>query len=294
MDFHDELGGFLRTRRAQLRPDELGLVIPGERRRVPGLRRAEVAMLAGVSESYYRNLEQGVSVNASPQVLDALARVLRLDAEEHEHLLLLARQAPRFPAAGLPRPERRTPEAQRFIEMIDGAVLHIGAFGDILGWNPLAHALFAGHLDPDGPDRENDRPNLARLVVLDPHSRELLVDWPAKVRDTAGHLRRCVGVRPDDPRLTALIGELSVKSDEFTRAWAEHDVRTCTFGPFAMRHPLVGSLTVDQYILVSPLQPEQTFMAFSAEKGSPSAEALELLACIVASSQQEPPQGVAR
>ncbi|MGP4048443.1 helix-turn-helix transcriptional regulator [Streptomyces sp. 2A115] len=276
---HIELGQFLKARRSRLQPATVGLSTTGERRRVPGLRREEVATLAGLSESYYRDLEQGVAVNASPQVLDALARVFDLTPQEHEHLRLLAEPAPRPMTRNRPQSQEPAPETQRVIESISAPVLVTGVTGDILAWNPVAHALFAGHLDVHAPENPEHRPNLARLIVLDPASRTLFVDWAAKVLDVAAHLRLSVGTWPGYPGLDSLIGELSIKSEEFTKAWSSHEVSTCGLEPFGLDHPMVGELTVEQHTMVSPTAPEQTYMLFTTPKGSSSQAAVDMLNC---------------
>ena len=194
-----ELGDFLHARRARLRPEDAGLPAYGGRRRVPGLRREELAQLAGVSVGYYTRLEQGQSPNASDAVLDAVARVLRLDDTERAHLYALARPLPRLrrPAD---RPERVRPEVRVMIESFgDVPALVIGRFLDVLAWNRMAHALVAGHLDRNAPDHSADRPNAARMVFLDPHARELYGDWPHKARSTVADLRLIAGRYPDAP-----------------------------------------------------------------------------------------------
>ncbi|MBT2412784.1 helix-turn-helix domain-containing protein [Streptomyces sp. ISL-12] len=259
-----ELGQFLKARRSQIRPEAAGVASDGKRRRVSGLRREEVARLAGVSESYYRDLEQGVAVNASPQVLDSLARVFALTPQEHEHMRLLAQPTPR-PSTGFQEP---APGTHQLIGTIAGPVLVTGVTGDILAWNASAHMLFASHLDINAPDRPQTRPNLARLIVLDPVSRGLFVDWPAKVRDVAAHLRLSAGAWPSYPGLSALIGELGIRSDEFARVWAQHAVSTCGLDPFTVDHPVAGVLTLEQHTMVSPTVPEQTYMVFTAQQES--------------------------
>ncbi|WP_327732980.1 helix-turn-helix transcriptional regulator [Streptomyces nojiriensis] len=245
------LGEFLQTRRSQLQPEDLGIPGYGERRRVPGLRREELASLAGVSVSYYTRLEQGQSLNASPQVLDAIARALRLEEAERLHLHALARSPATVSGRGrrLP-PERVTEATGQLLE----ALAHIPAIvtgrrSDVLAWNRLGHALFAGHLDPGAPDRPAERPNMARLVFLDAHTRDLYADWPAKARAVVGNLRLVAGRHPDDTALHALVGELSSKSPDFASMWADHRVTACAVATYEMRHPLVGPLTVTQQTL---------------------------------------------
>lgn len=271
-----QLGQFLQTRRSQLRPEDVGLPAYGERRRVAGLRREELAQLAGVSASYYSRLEQGQSSNASPEVLDAIATALRLDDAERRHLHDLASGARRRPAARRSAPERVTPAVRQLMAAIgDVPVLVLGRRSDVLAWNRAGHALFAGHLDPESPDRPGSRPNMARLVFLDAHTRELYADWPAKARAVVGTLRLTSGRFPDDPALAALIGELSVKSSEFRRMWADHRVKSGVDPVYDMRHPLVGAMSVTQQSLRT--EQDQQIVVATCEAGSPSRAALALL-----------------
>ncbi|MBU3067884.1 helix-turn-helix transcriptional regulator [Nocardia sp. NEAU-G5] len=281
MSSKSELGAFLRARRAQLRPEDIGLSVYDERRRVPGLRRDELALLAGVSEAYYTRLEQGVSSNASPEVLDAIARALGLDETELRHVHALAGAARnggnRVPRP--PTPERITDTTRQLIEAFgDTPVIVLGRRSDVLAWNRTGHALFAGHLDPQGPDDPDRRPNTARLVFRDAHTRELYPDWPKKARDVVGRLRMTVGRYPDDPLLATLIGELAMHSQEFTALWSEHKVRAWDVATYRMRHPLVGSMEVTQQAVAVPLAPGQRMVAVTAAAGSDSHAALALLA----------------
>ncbi|RKT54596.1 transcriptional regulator with XRE-family HTH domain [Saccharothrix australiensis] len=260
-----------------MRPADVGLAARGPRRRVPGLRREELALLAGVSASYYTRLEQGQSRGASPAVLDAIATALRLDPNERDHLRRLAEEKPR--RATRPRPEKVTAATRELLRLMGGVpALVQGRRTDVLAWNPLGHALLAGHLDPTSPDRAADRPNTARLVFLDPHVRELYADWPRKARALVAHLRLAVGRHPDDAPLAALIGELSVRSPEFAAIWADHRIRACDAAAYELRHPLVGPVTLTQQSLDVTGSPEQTLIVFTAPAGSPSHHALELLA----------------
>ncbi|MFC4029891.1 helix-turn-helix domain-containing protein [Streptomyces polygonati] len=271
-----ELGQFLRSRRARITPEEAGLVHYGGRRRVPGLRREELAQLAGISVAYYIRLEQGQSLNASDAVLDAIAQVLRLDEEELLHLHSLARQPPRNRRRA--RPEQLRPGIHLLVErMGDVPAIVVGRSSDVLAWNRLAHALLAGHLDFHAPERAADRPNLARLVFLDPHTRELYVDWKRKSRDAVAYLRRSAGQFPDDPQLTALVGELTMQSREFLGLWSSHPVRNCAFSTRDYRHPLVGTLTLTDEMLQLPDDGGQRVVVYTAQPGSPSESALKLL-----------------
>ncbi|MER7178705.1 helix-turn-helix transcriptional regulator [Streptomyces hyaluromycini] len=282
MKSKSQLGRFLRTRRAQLQPSDVGLPEFDERRRVPGLRRDELARLAGVSESYYTRLEQGLSRGASAEVLDALARALRLDETERRHLYDLTgsgREGGRDRTRKPPAPERITETTRQLIDAFgDTPVVVLGRRSDVLAWNRTGHALFAGHLDPESPQDPARRPNTARLVFRDAHTRELYEDWPKKARDAVGRLRLAVGRYPDDPLLAALIGELVMHSPEFTDLWSEHPVRAWDTAAYRMRHPLVGPMDVTQQALPVPNGQGQRLVAVTAVAGSAAQAALTLLA----------------
>ncbi|QFZ20963.1 helix-turn-helix transcriptional regulator [Saccharothrix syringae] len=285
----NDLGEFLRSRRAQLRPEQLGLVNHG-RRRVAGLRREEVAQLAGVSVAYYTRLEQGLTDRASDAVLDAVARVLQLDEDAHAHLHRLARGS-RRDRPRVRRPERLRPSIALMVESFTAAkvpALVIGRSTDVLAWNRLAHGLLAGHLDFDAPNRPADRPNITRMVFLDPHVRELYPDWKRKCRDTVDDLRLVAGRYQDDARLAELVGELSMKSPEFTALWNNHAVKACAYSAREFHHPLVGPLTLANELLVLPDDDGQRLALFHAEPGSPSEAALSLLADLVTSGARPP------
>lgn len=270
------LGDFLRARRAQLVPDDVGLSTFGERRRVSGLRREELARLAGVSASYYTRLEQGQSVNASEAVLDAIATALRLDEHERRHLHDLA-SSRRSPAGG---PVEKVDAATRDLlrSLVDVPALVIGRRTDVLAWNDLGHALLAGHVERDSVDRPSDRPNLARMAFRDPHTRELYVDWHRKARTLVGNLRHVAGRHPDDAALAELIGELSMNSPEFVAMWSDHRVQPCEAGSYELRHPTVGSVTITQQNLVLARSPEQSLCMVTTAAGSSSADSIGLLA----------------
>ncbi|MFJ1766940.1 helix-turn-helix transcriptional regulator [Amycolatopsis sp. NPDC088138] len=271
------LGEFLRARRSLLRPEDVGLPALGERRRVAGLRREELAQLAGVSVSYYTRLEQGQSVNASGAILDALAGALRLDEHEREHLRELAAHRPRTQRR--PPPERLDPLARDLLRSLgDVPALVLGRRSDVLAWNPLGHALLAGHVDFTAPERPADRPNTARMLFLDPHVRELYADWPRKARAVVGNLRAVAGRHPEDALLASLVGELSMKSPEFVALWGDHRVKPCEADSYVLRHPLVGPLTVAQQILTPARSPEQTVVVVTTAEGSASENTLKLLA----------------
>ncbi|MET9968043.1 helix-turn-helix transcriptional regulator [Streptomyces sp. NPDC006356] len=273
LDRRAELSEFLRTRRARLKPEDVGMPDFGRHRRVPGLRREELAQLAGVSVAYYTRLEQGNGRNVSAEVLDAIARALRLSDAEHAHLTHLAKpkQHKKKQAA---RPEQVRPALRQLLDSIDGVPAYIsGRRSDILAWNRMAAALFGDWSELPAQER-----NWARLVFLRPEYRELFVEWDQKASDMVSYLRMDAGCHSDDPRLSALVGELSLKSEEFRRLWATHDVKEKTYGVKHLRHPLVGDLTLNFESFRLGDGTEQVLITYHAEPGSPSAEALRLLA----------------
>ncbi|SEM52549.1 helix-turn-helix transcriptional regulator [Streptacidiphilus jiangxiensis] len=274
LDPRNELSEFLRTRRARLQPEDVGLPYFGARRRVPGLRREELAQLAGVSAAYYTRLEQGNARNVSAAVLEAIADALRLDRAEREHLDHLAKPAPRRGRAVPPRPQRVRPQLQHLLDAMDSVPAYVlGRRCDILAWNRLACALL-GDFAALPPEQRN----MAWLVFMEPATRELYDDWEGKARDMVAGLRMHAGRSPDDPRLAALIGELSVKSPEFRQWWAAHDVRGTGPCTKELHHPVVGRLTLANESMVLPADPDQLLVTYAAEPGSASAEALRLLA----------------
>ncbi|MET8629052.1 helix-turn-helix transcriptional regulator [Kitasatospora sp. NPDC004669] len=276
-----QLGDFLQARRSQLRPEDVGVPTYGERRRVPGLRREELALLAGVSASYYTRLEQGQSLSASPEVLDAIASALRLDGSERRYLHDLVQVDRHRTRVRRPAPERVTEATSQLLDVLaDVPAIVLGRRSDVLAWNRLGHALFAGHLDGGAPDLSAQRPNMARLVFLDGHTRDLYADWPSKARAVVGNLRLMAARHPQDPALHVLLGELSAKSSEFASMWADHRVKACTVASYEMRHPLVGPLTVVQQTLSQG--PGPNIVVATTEAESPSRAALALLAQAVA------------
>ncbi|MDG9716303.1 helix-turn-helix transcriptional regulator [Streptomyces sp. DH24] len=273
LDRRAELSEFLRTRRARLKPEDVGLPDYGRHRRVPGLRREELAQLAGVSVAYYTRLEQGNGRNVSAEVLDSIARALRLTDAEHAHLTHLAK-----PKQHRKKPVARTQQVRvalrQLLDSIDGVPAYVtGRRSDILAWNGMAAALFGDWAELPAQER-----NWARLVFLKPEYRELFVDWDQKASDMVSFLRMDAGCHSDDPRLSSLVGELSVKSEEFRRLWATHDVKEKSHGVKRMRHPLVGDLTLNFETFRLVDDSEQSLITYHAEPGSPSAEALRLLA----------------
>ncbi|MCA2200254.1 helix-turn-helix domain-containing protein [Streptomyces griseoincarnatus] len=272
LDPRAELSEFLRTRRARLKPQDVGLPDLGRHRRVPGLRREELAQLAGVSVAYYTRLEQGNGRNVSAEVLDAIARALRLSDAEHTHLTHLARPGRRRKPPE-PRSRQTRPALRQLLDAMETVPAYVvGRRSEILAWNQMATAVFGdwGALPP----RER---NWARMVFLDPAQRELFVEWEQKACDMVAYLRMDAGRHPDDPALSALVGELSVKSEEFRTLWARHDVKEKSHGVKRLRHPLVGELTLLWESFRPAGEAEQSLVTYCAEAGSPSAEALRLL-----------------
>ncbi|MGW5333020.1 helix-turn-helix domain-containing protein [Streptomyces bauhiniae] len=273
LDRRAELSEFLRSRRARLKPEDVGLPDFGRRRRVPGLRREELALLAGVSVAYYTRLEQGNGRNVSAEVLDSIARALRLTDAEHAHLTHLAKPAPHKKRPPARRPQVRT-ALQHLLASMDAIPAYItGRRTEILAWNRMATALFGdwGGLAPE------DR-TWARLVFLCPEYRELFIDWEQKAIDIVCGLRMDAGRFPDDARLAALVGELSVKSGEFRRLWATHDVKEQCYGVKRLRHPLVGELALGFEGLRVTGDADLSLIVYHAEPDSASAESLRLLA----------------
>jgi transcriptional regulator with XRE-family HTH domain len=274
-----ELGEFLRSRRDRLTPDEVGLRSYG-RRRVPGLRREELAMLARVSVTYYTRLEQGQSQNASDSVIESLARALRLDADERAHLFALARPGTAT-RQGAGRPERFTLGAQQLLDAMENVpAMLLGRRNDILAWNRAGHLLLAGHLGFDAPTRGDERPNQLRMLFCDPRSRALYRDWEIEAGVSVASLRYVAAQFPDDRRLVDLVTELSRASGAFARLWNEHTVRLCTSGTKRLRHPAAGDLDLDYEVLHLPQGDGQRILTYSAAPGSADHAALQrILRC---------------
>ncbi|MBX6355218.1 MAG: helix-turn-helix domain-containing protein [Micromonosporaceae bacterium] len=273
MDNENRLGEFLRARRELARPEQVGLRDDLGRRRVPGLRREEVAMLAGVSADYYVRLEQGRDKHPSEQVIEALARVLGLDDDAVAYMRELARPATRRRRAAR-RPERVSPGLSRLINSwTQTPALVLGRYLDVLANNPIA-----GALNPCSVKGQNQ----VRVVFLDPSARTSYPDWEAVARDTVASLRATAGTDLDDPRLTELVGELSLKSEDFRRLWARHDVLVRTSGTKRFVHPMVGELTLGYQTFAVNGAEGQSLVAYHAEPGSASEQALQLLASLAA------------
>ncbi|MDJ0465112.1 helix-turn-helix transcriptional regulator [Streptomyces sp. H27-C3] len=285
MDQRAELSEFLRSRRARLKPEDVGLPDFGRHRRVPGLRREELAQLAGVSVAYYTRLEQGNGRNVSTEVLDAIARALQLSDAESDHLTHLAKPTPKKRRAA--RPQRLRAAIQQLMDAMEGVPAYVvGRRTDILGGNRLARALLGDFVALPAAER-----NTARLIFLDPNSKDLYVDWEIKACEVVSYLRMDAGLHPDDPLLSALVGELSVKSEEFRSQWAAHHVKDKGHGTKRLHHPLVGELTLSYETLRLPDDLEQSLVTFHAEPGSPSQESLRLLASWGTDAEVRTPKG---
>lgn len=275
MDRRGELGEFLRSRRARLNPADVGLPDYGGRRRVPGLRREELALLAGVSVDHYVRLEQGRTLQFSEEVLDAVARALQLDATEREHLYRLARpdSSQVYQGTGKREPQEVRPGLRRLLESTTDVPAYVVGLGtDLLAWNRLAAALLMdfGMLAP------HER-NLAWLLCHDEGFRALFVDPTRKMEDIAAYLRLDVGRHPDDPALGTLLAELCRNAD-FAEVWARHDVRDKTHGRYTYRNPVVGEITLDYETFRAPDDPDQALIMQTVPEGSPAEAGLQLLA----------------
>ena len=276
MDNRSEVRDFLASRRARITPERAGLPVYGGRRRVPGLLREELALLAGVSVDYYTRLERGNLSGASDGVLDALARALQLDEAEQAHLFDLARAASAAPA----RSRRRTPQprvrpsVQAMLDAMTGApaVMRNGRL-DILATNTLGRALYSElYRDPVRPA------NHARFAFLDPRASDFWVDWERAANDTVGILRAEAGRNPYDRSLTELVGELSTRSEEFRTRWAAHNVHLHRTGTKLINHPVVGRLELMYDTLHLPADTGLTMLVYTAGPGTSTRDALALLA----------------
>lgn len=288
MDLRAEIREFLRTRRDRISPETAGLPAYGGNRRVKGLRREEVALLAGVSVDYYVRMERGNLAGASESVLDALANALQLEDAERDHLYSLARES----GAGAARRRRRQPSAtvrpavQQILDAIGDAPAWVrNGRHDVLAMNPLAAALYAPVLETDAR-----RPaNTTRFVYLYPEAaQELFVDYDRVACDAAAMLRLEAGRAPNDQELIALVGELSTRSQVFRERWASQDVRYHRSGTKRLRHPAVGQMDLDFEAMELPSEPGLTLNVYTAAVGTPAHEKLRLLASWVATQEHAP------
>lgn len=289
IDLRAQIREFLRTRRARITPAEAGLTAYGGNRRVSGLRREEVAMLAGVSVDYYVRMERGSLAGVSESVLASLADALRLDDAERDHLQALAREsgASGTRAASNRRTKAATPVVRPAIRQVLDAITDAPAWvrngrHDILAMNPLARALYAPVLaDPRRPA------NTTRFIYLQPEAaRELFVDYDQVAKDGAAMLRLEAGRNPHDKDLIQLVGELSTRSELFRQRWASQDVRYHRSGRKRLRHPVVGQLDLDYEAMELLSDPGLVLNMYTAAAGTPTSDALKILASWVAGQEQ--------
>ncbi|MFE6931944.1 helix-turn-helix domain-containing protein [Streptomyces sp. NPDC057699] len=267
----NELGEFLKARRAELTPREAGLPDGGPKRRVEGLRREEVALLASISTDYYTRLEQGRR-QASAPVLHALARVLRLGDEERAYMLELA-------GKDASRPRRQAtqkvqPQLRRLLdELTTTPAFIMGRRMDVLAWNPMAAALLTDFSRIPEKNR-----NYAWLVFSEPAMKTLHADWENTAHTCVSMLRMEAGRNPQDQRMAALVGELSMRDDDFRRWWGDHHIATRSRGSKVLHHPVAGELTLDWDALTCATDPDQQLVVWTAEPGTPSHDGLRILA----------------
>ena len=275
VDNRAEVRDFLRSRRARISPDAVGLPAFGGSRRVQGLRREEVATLAGVSVDYYNRMERGSLSGVSEQVLEAVAAALQLDDAERAHLADLARtaNAGQHRRRVTPRPRVR-PVVQRILDGMTHTPAYVrNGWYDILAVNALGAALLPDLMNSGGPGAAN----LARYLFLDPQAQQFYAEWESVARDSVAALRIEAGREPYNRGLTDLVGELSTRSDAFRTWWATHDVRLHNSATKLMRHPVVGDIEVTGEALTLPADPGLTIIAYTVEPASSSAQALAIL-----------------
>jgi transcriptional regulator with XRE-family HTH domain len=283
MDHRAQIQEFLASRRARISPQSVGLPVAGRKRRVPGLRREEVAALAGLSVDYYIRLERGALTNASDSVLQAIARALQLDAAEQAHLIDLARAGKPSVASRSRRtsPVAIAPQLQMVLDALVGVpALVRSPTLDMIATNSLARALYSV-LYTDA----RTAPNVARFTFLDPYARQFWRDWDQVADDLTAHLR--AAANPLDRALTELVGELSVRSGTFRELWARHDVRAYGRGVKRFQHPVVGALTLRYDFLQLAAEPALTMITYTAEPGTTSHDNLSLLASWAASQEND-------
>ena len=283
MGQRNEVGDFLRSRRDTVTPEQAG-IIGGGRRRVPGLRREEVATLANISVDYYAKMERGDLRGVAPEILDAVAHALRLDEAETDHLHDLARAAdPRPPRRRRPKADQTVrPSLQRLVDAVTGVPVWVrDRRMEMVTGNPLGLALYRPLIeDADG------RGNTARFMFLSPAARNFFPDWEQGADDIVATIRGYAGQNPRDKGLTDLIGELVTRSDAFRVRWAAHDVRHHRTGVKRIRHPEVGDLELLYEGLQLPANPDWFMFAYTAQPGSPTEERLKLLGSLAATVPQ--------
>ena len=275
MNPRNDIREFLTSRRAKVTPEQAGLPVYGHNRRVTGLRREEVAMLAGVSVEYYTRLERGNAGGVSDDVLEGVVRALQLDEAERAHLFHLARAANSAqPTRRRPSQERVRPTVQRILDSITAPAYVRNGRLDLLAANTLGYALYS----PVFTDTTAVVPNTARFIFLNPQAREFFDQWDTIANDAVAILRSEAGRDPHDRRLSDLIGELSTRSEDFRVRWAAHNVKFHRTGAKVLHHPIVGALTLAYEALELAGDTGQRILVYSAEPGSPTDHALQLLA----------------
>ncbi|MEV6759708.1 helix-turn-helix transcriptional regulator [Streptomyces sp. NPDC051105] len=277
----NELGEFLKARRSELSPREVGLPDTGGRRRVAGLRREEVALLTAISTDYYTRLEQG-RIQPSASVLTAVCRVLHLEDDQRDYLFGLAGKD-----AGGPRRravQKVQPQLQRLLDDLTATPgMVTGRRMDVLAWNPLAAALMT-----DFARIPEKKRNYVRVLFTDPDVRAMYADWEGNARMCVAHLRMQAARYPDDPRLAALVGELSVQDANFREWWGGHHVATRSLGTKVFHHPVVGELVLDWATLTCSTDSEQELLVWTAEPGTPSYDGLRFLSSWAATHIGQP------
>lgn len=267
-----EFGKFLKAMRARLSPEDAGATESGGSRRVPGLRREEVARLSGVSTDYYTRLEQGRNIHPSKAVLESVSRALRLDTGEHAHMMDLLEHC--ASSAANPGPAQKVrPALRQLLDAVgDVPAMVLGRRADVLAANRMASLLLTDFSSMPATER-----NLTRWTILDDAARDLFRDWKTVAAEAVGSLRMDVGRHPNDPRTNQLVGELAVHSEHFRQWWAGHRVATRSAGTIRLHHPVVGDLELNFETLGLPDDPDQQLRVYSAKAGSPSSDALTLL-----------------
>jgi len=283
VDNRVEVHEFLSSRRARITPEQAGLPVDGKRR-VPGLRRTEVASLAGMSVEYYAKVERGALAGVSAGVLEAIARALRLDDAERAHLMRLAQEAngsnTLVRRSRRPKPPTLRPSLQWALDAITAPAAVTNNRGDLLGANLLGRAMYSDvFADPSG------RPNFARFTFLDSAARRFYPDWDLFADMTVANLRTAAGIDPHDKGLHDLVGELSTRSDEFRRRWGAHNVRIHGAGVKHFHHRVVGDLALAYESMDLQAEPDLTLTIYAAEPDSPTAHALTLLASWAATAE---------
>jgi transcriptional regulator with XRE-family HTH domain len=290
VDTRNEIREFLTSRRAKITPEQAGLRTYGDNRRVPGLRREEVALIAGVSADYYTRLERGNATGVSESVLEALARALQLDEAERAHLFDLARAAHATTRTRRrPAKQRVRPSVQRILDAITAAPAFVrNGRMDLLAANRLGYAFYSQHFDsPHGPA------NSARFIFLDPRASDFYVEWEQVATDAVAILRSEAGCDPYDRALSDLVGELSTRSETFRTRWAAHNVRFHDTGVKRFHHPVVGDLELTFETMQLAADEDLMMFVYTAEAGSKSEEALNLLASWAATLDEPEPANTA-